>query len=136
MKPLFEPEQFEKLTGMAMGRYAAQIVKEGELPADFFNYFKANANRWDGQHLEMAISLLRKIDSDAARHEMANYLNHSLKYIRLTVLIMIDQMPVIDNYILSKVQERMRAADDEFEMRMLKPIESKAGKNLTVKTIL
>jgi hypothetical protein len=123
----FSPEQFEKLSGLPLGFYGAKISKEGELPVDFIDYFKVNTGRWDGQHLEVALALLRMIDTDVARHLIADYLNHPLKHIRLTVLGMVDQMNPIDDYILARIHEKLRStADDEFGVSTLKRIQGRA----------
>lgn len=126
MKLVFQPEHFEKLTRMELGWYGVQIVNEGELPADFLQYFKANADRWDGQHLEVALALLRKIDSPEARHLIADYLNHPLKYIHLTVLVMLQNVNPIDDYIVTRIDERLRSSDDEFGRETLKRIRERA----------
>lgn len=128
MKPLFDPKQFDSLSGMALGRYAVEISQHGELPENFFDYFKANAGRWDGQHLEMALSLLRKINTEAARHEIAVHLNHPQKHIQLTVLGFIDGFERKDEYVLSKVEQRFQTSTDSFERSWLKDIQTKAGK--------
>jgi len=129
MKAAFDSEQFEKLSGMALGRYVVEFSKEGELPVNFFDYFKSNVGRWDGQHLEMALSLLRKIDTNAAKHEIANHLIHPLKYIRLTTLSFIDQFDAIDGYVLSKIEESLQCATEEFELQWLKQLQKKATKS-------
>jgi len=127
MSEQFSPEQFEKLSGLPLGFYGSKISKEGELPVDFIDYFKVNAGRWDGQHLEVALALLRTIDTDVAKHLIADYLNHPLKYIRLTVLGMVDQMNPVDDYILSRIHERLRSTTgEEFGVSTLKRIQDRA----------
>lgn len=113
---------------MALGRYAVEISQHGELPENFFDYFKANAGHWDGQHLEMALSLLRKINTEAARHKIADHLNNPQKYIRLTVLGFIDGFECKDEYVLSKVEQRLQNSTDSFEQAWLKDIQTKLGK--------
>jgi hypothetical protein len=128
MKLVFQPERFEKLTKMELGLYGAQIAKDGNLPEDFVIYFKANANRWDGQHLEVALSLLCKVDSTEAKHLIADYLNYPLKFICLTVLGMLQNLDPIDDYIVARIDEKLQSDEFEFGRKTLEQIRERATK--------
>ena len=128
----FDPEKFERLTDIPLGTYAVNLVKSEHLPPDCVNYFKANARRWNGQHLECGLYFLSKIDDTEARHEIANHIDHALKHIRFTVLGMLDDMRPLDDYAFQKLSERLSAAVEEFEAEWIKRLHKKArlGKNI------
>jgi len=126
MNAKFDWKEFERLQGMTMARYVMECAKRGDLPADCVSYVKANAERLDGQHLEMALFLLDKIGSEAARHELVNYLAHPLEHIRLTVIGMLDRMDSIDGYLAGKIRESIESATDAFGKRTLRSIYKRA----------
>jgi hypothetical protein len=111
---------------MEMARYAIGCAERGDLPADCVSYVKANAERLDGQHLEMAIFLLDKIGSEAARHELVKYVGHPLKHIRLTVIGMLDRMTSVDYYTLAQVRQRFDSVTEKTERRAIKSVLEKA----------
>jgi len=126
MSEEFEPDKFERLTDIPLGMYAVNLVKSGSLPPDCVNYFKANAPRWDGQHLECGLYFLSKLDCTEAKHEIANHIDYSLKHIRFTVLGMLDDMRPLDDYTYKKLSERLSAKVGEFEADWIKRLHEKA----------
>lgn len=126
MSEKFEPDKFERLTDIPLGMYAVNLVKSGSLPPDCVNYFKANARRWDGQHLECGLYFLSKIDHTEAKHEIAKHVDHPLKHIRFTVLGMLDDMRPLDDYAYQKLSERLSAIVGEFEAEWIKSLHEKA----------
>jgi hypothetical protein len=127
MSDKFDSERFELLSGIPLGLYAATLAKEGNLPPDCLNYFRKNSKRWDGQHLEMGLLFLSKIDSDEARHEIINHLEHPLKHIRLSVLGFMDQMNHFDDYALAKINERVPFVTGDFEKSWINEMHEKAN---------
>lgn len=111
MSVTFRYEQFEELTGHPLGAYAWQIWKGGNVPSDFIDYFRANTARWDGQHLEAGLLILRQLDTDTARHLIADHLNHPLQHIRFTVYGMLDAMEPIDPYVMSRIDDFWRSPE-------------------------
>lgn len=126
MNEAFDTERFEQLSGMQLGVYAVEIAKSGNLPPDCLDYVRRNARRWDGQHLEMGLLFLSKIDSDEARHEIIGHLGHPLKHIRLTVLAFLDGTNAFDTHMLSKIKERLSSVSDDFEKHWINRIHEKA----------
>lgn len=114
MKQTFDSKVFENLSDRALGLYAAGMDLQN-LPENYLEYFQANSARWDGQHLEAGLSLLGRLDSDAARHQIADFLGHPLDYIRLLVIRTLSRMPM-DLYIASKIDERLKSASDKAEI--------------------
>lgn len=124
MSEPFNPEKYEQLHGLQLGYYAIEVARQGQLPPDCVDYVKTNASRWDGQHLEMGLFFLSKMDSVEARHEIVRQVDHALKHIRLTVLGMINLMP-IDDFILGKLRSRLSADVEDFERRWIKDLYQK-----------
>jgi len=127
MSATFSWDEFERLKGMPMALYVIDCASTGNLPPDCVERVRTHAAGWDGPHLEMALSLLQRVDSDAARHEIVNFVGHPLQHIRLAVLGMLDGMEPIDEYMLGKVRERLPAATDGFERAILKKLEDQAA---------
>ena len=129
MSEPFNPEKYEKLQGLPLGMYAIETAKQGQLPPDCVQYVKSNADRWDGQHLEMGIFFLSKIDSTEAWHEIARHLDHPLKHIRYTVLGFINhQMTQIDACIIERLRSRLAQEVDDFEKPWLEEVYKNASK--------
>ena len=126
MSETFNSEMFERLTDIPLGMYAVNLVKSGSLPPDCLNYFKANARRWDGQHLECGLYFLSKIGSTDANHEIANHIDHPLKHIRYTVLGMLNDMRPLDDYMFMKLCERLLIKACEFEAEWVERLSEKA----------
>jgi len=128
MNPTFNVEEFERLEGRPLGIYASQVSAGGNVPAEFLRYFIANSASWDGQRLEAALSLLGALDSESARHQVADFLDHPKEYIRLLVIRLLDQMESVDTYVLSRIEERLSETHDEIEMRGLRRIRERANR--------
>ena len=132
MSEQFEPAEFEQLGGIQLGVYAVTKAKEGNLPPDCLDYFRRNASRWDGQHLEMGLMFLSKLDSEEAWHEIANYLGHPLKFIRLNVLAcFVHSQGRIDRYVLGKLEERLNVETEEFAKVWLNQLCNKATRRIS-----
>jgi hypothetical protein len=126
----FDPEKYEQLKGLKLGLYGVEVAKSGNLPPDCLAYFKSNAGRWDGQHLEMGLFFLSKIDSPEARHEIARHLEHPLQHIRFTVLGFLDSFPQPDEFVASKLRERLTSEINDFEKGWIKSVYERAAKHL------
>lgn len=121
MSEPFNPEKYEQLHGMKLGLYALEVAKNGQLPPNCLDYVKTNASRWDGQHLEMGLFFLSKLDSVDANHEIARHIDHPLQHIRYTVLMQLDRVPV-DDFILAKVRSRLEAETNDFEKNWIRDL--------------
>jgi hypothetical protein len=130
MSEPFDPEKYEQLRGLQLGSYAIEVAKHGNLPPNCIEYVKANAERWDGQHLEMGMFFLSKINSKEARRQIASYLDHPLKHIRYTALGLVEHMEHSDEFILSKLTERLAAKTDDFEKPWIKQVHEKITKRI------
>jgi hypothetical protein len=130
MSEAFDPEKYEQLRGLKLGLYAVEVAKTGNLPSNCIDYFRSNAGRWDGQHLEMGLFFLSKLESDAARHEIAKHLDHPLKHIRFTVLMFLDRLQQPDHFVVGKLRERLWAETEDFESRWIKDVYDKATKRI------
>lgn len=128
MKKEFNWDDFEKLKGLPLARYVINNAEGGNLPKDYMEYAKRNADRLDVQHLEMLIFILDKIGSDETRHEIAKYLGHPLEPIRLMVIGLFDKMDSLDDYSLSKIRERLASVASEFEKSALIKLQTKSSK--------
>jgi hypothetical protein len=95
--------RFEELVGDPLARYSIEVFKQGIVPTDFIDYFKANAARWDGLHLEFALGFLWRLDTNSARHLIADHLEHPLHHIRCTAYGMVDNMVQVDDYIMTRI---------------------------------
>ena len=128
----FSYEEFEKLDGVALGLYVVNTCKEGRVPADFVDYFRANVNSWNGVRLEYALLPLLKVNSPAARHLVSDYLNHPLPYIRFVAFKMVDDMETIDAYVLSRIDEFVQTPEwqELFLPQEMKRFRDHAGKKL------
>ena len=126
MSETFDPNKFESLSNIPLGMYAVNLAKSGNLPPDCLDYFRSNALRWDGQHLECGLLFLSKIDDQEAKHEIANHVGHSLRHIRFTVLGMLNDMRPLDDYMWQKLNERLSADVGEFEADWIKRLYEKA----------
>lgn len=130
MSEPFNPEKYDQLRGLQLGYYAIEVAKSGNLPPDCIEYVKTNAKRWDGQHLEMGIFFLSKINSNEAARQIATYLDHPLKHIRYTVLGLVQDMNQPDDFIFAKLTERLTAETDDFEKPWIKRVHEKVAEQI------
>jgi hypothetical protein len=126
MSEEFDSNKFESLSNIPLGMYAVNLAKSGNLPPNCLDYFRSNAVRWDGQHLECGLLFLSKLDDLEANHEIANHVGHSLTHIRFTVLGMLNDLRPLDDYMTQKLYERLSVRVDEFESDWIKRLYEKA----------
>lgn len=122
MAAQFAWPEFERLGGTKLSRYVLDTVESGDLPSDQVDYVRENANRLDGQHLEMALLLLKEDGSQTAVREIAKHVGHPLEHIRLTVIGILAQMETLDNDSLSIIENRLKAVRSAFERQGLERI--------------
>jgi hypothetical protein len=98
-----DTDKFEKLSGMELGLFCADLVKRDQVDSSIFDYYKSRASALDGPHVEVLLGLLRKIGTEEALNEIAKYLDHPTNYLRLEAIQTISMAPAIDEQIMERV---------------------------------
>jgi hypothetical protein len=98
-----DTDKFEKLNGIELGMFAADLVKRGQIDKSIFDYYKSRASTLDGPHLEIILNLLGKMGTPDALNEVAKYLDHPTNYIRCEAIQTILMAPAIDERVMERV---------------------------------
>lgn len=127
MSEKFDYALFEKLSGLPVANYTISAVRSGNIPSDFMDYFRMKSNEWDGQHLELGIYVLGKINSTEAIHEIANYITHPIDHVRSVAVQIVAGLNQIDSWVMAKVVEALARQSDAYAVGELRSVLTKAA---------
>ena len=113
---MFDYQEFESLSGLELEKYATQN-KDAILDNTFLDYFRANVNRFDDHHLQIALWFLGTIGKTEAYHEIIKYIDYPAKPVRFVALKQITFLKDedYDTVVLNRAREVIDKNPDVFD---------------------